>query len=327
MEFKVGIVGSGMIANDCLRAFSSDSEKENTGIKCSALCVRPGSLEKGMAMCEEFLIPELFTEYTTFLKECDADFIYIGIVNTEHYYYAREALEAGRNVILEKPFTMTYQEAINLAELAKKRKLYLFEAITTLYFPNFMEAEKRLSQIGDVKIIQCNFSQYSSRYDRYLLGDAAPAFDPQMGGGALNDLNIYNLHFVIRLFGEPQRVRYDANRGFNNVDTSGVLTMYYPGFLAECVAAKDSSGMNFGLIQGTKGTILMRGQTSICEELEITVGQKTDRINVNQYKHRMLHEFIAFKKLYEEKNLNQCYRNLDHSLMVMKILERACENK
>lgn len=304
-----------MIVGDCLQAVAPLKE-----IECAALCVRPQSENKGKELCERYQIPTLYTDYGKLLAEENLDVIYIGIVNTEHYSYAKKALEAGKNVILEKPFTIRLEEAKELAGLAKQKELYLFEAITTIYFPNFRFVKEQLDSLGDVKLVQCNFSQYSSRYDRYLLGDVAPAFDPALGGGALYDLNIYNIHFVVRLFGKPKTVRYQANKGHNGVDTSGILFMEYEDFQVECVAAKDSSGPNFGIVQGTKGYIRVNGQTSICESVDLFTKGELSNANKNTCSHRMQHEFLEFERIYSSKNLQECYENLEHSLAVMEVL-------
>lgn len=315
---KLGMVGSGMIVGDCLEAVEG---LEN--VECAALCVREHSREKGRELCGKYHIPTLYTEYEELLKNADIDFIYIGIVNTEHYSYAKRALEAGRNVILEKPFTVTAAQASELAEIAEEKSLFLWEAITTLYFPNFEYVRENLGRLGEIKLIQCNFSQYSSRYDRYLKGDIAPAFDPALCGGALYDLNIYNLHFVTALMGLPEKIVYYPNRGHNAVDTSGILVLGYDGFSAECAAAKDCSGPNFGIVQGTKGWLRVNGQTSICASVDVCLEGRTETVNYNTGTHRMQHEFLAFEKYYREKNYEKCYVNLKHTVEVMKLLESA----
>jgi predicted dehydrogenase len=68
------------------------------------------------------------------------------------------------------------------------------------------------------------------------------------------DLGLYNLHYVLGLFGEPASAVYTANvqRG---IDTSGVLVLRYPTFVATCTAAKDSAGVQGGVIQGTDGVL------------------------------------------------------------------------
>lgn len=315
---KLGIVGSGMIVNDCLKAIA-----ELEQVECAALCVRSHSEDKGKELLAKYGIPVLYTDYHELLMDEQLDFIYIGIVNTQHYAYAKLALEAGRNVILEKPFTITAAQAAGLAELAKEKGVFLWEAITTLHFPNYDYVKENIKSLGDIKIVQCNFSQYSSRYDRYLKGDIAPAFDPALSGGALYDLNIYNLHFVAGLFGCPEEIVYYPNIGHNGVDTSGILVLRYEGFIAECVAAKDCSGPNYGTVQGTKGWIRVNGQTSICESVDVCRGSEISHINKNTGNHRMQHEFLAFERYYAKRDYGKCYEILEHTVKVMKLLEAA----
>ena len=87
----------------------------------------------------------------------------------------------------------------------------MIEAITNQYLENFKVIKDSLSEIGDIKIVNINYSQYSSRYDAFKQGEIAPAFNPKMGGGALRDLNIYNIHLLVGLFGNPNRVEYLPN--------------------------------------------------------------------------------------------------------------------
>ena len=87
----------------------------------------------------------------------------------------------------------------------------MIEAIINQYLENFKVIKDSLSEIGDIKIVNINYSQYSSRYDAFKRGDIAPAFNPEMGGGALRDLNIYNIHLLVGLFGNPNRVEYLPN--------------------------------------------------------------------------------------------------------------------
>ena len=150
--------------------------------------------------------------------------IYVALPNNLHFSFAKEALLAGKHVILEKPFTVTYEEAKEIAAIAREKKLYLFEAITTQYNPNYHKMKELLPRLGDIKLVALNFSQYSSRYDNFKKGIISPSFDPNNAGGALMDLNIYNIHFVAGLFGKPLKVRYCSNME-RDVDTSGILVM------------------------------------------------------------------------------------------------------
>ena len=224
-------------------------------------------------------------------------------------------------MIVEKPFTLTVAEAEELSAMARERKLYLFEAISPLHTPNFCMIKESLKKIGPVHFVQCNFSQYSSKYDRYLQGDIAPAFNPDLGGGALNDLNVYNINIVIGLFGQPTATQYFANRGHNGIDTSGVMVLSYPTMTATCTAAKDSSSPSFILIQGEKGWIHIPTPANEFGSVEIMKQGKLTSYRRNAYESRLAHEFIDFKDVWEKKDYKQMEAWLERSVEVVKVMK------
>ena len=179
-KMKISIVGTGMIATEVITLLKTEVK----GIDITSIYSHSNE-EKAEYLAKMNHIERIYTDYAQLLKEDKADFVYIALVNSVHYEFTRKALEAGRNVIIEKPFTLTVAEAEELSAMARERKLYLFEAISPLHTPNFHMVKESLKKIGPVHFVQCNFSQYSSKYDRYLQGDIAPAFNPDLGGGAL----------------------------------------------------------------------------------------------------------------------------------------------
>lgn len=315
---KIGIVGSGFIIKDCLEAI-----KESNKIEVVSICVRENSLDKARKFMDEYSIPKVYTDYEEFLEDREIEFVYIGIINSLHYSYAKKALEHNKNVICEKPFTENSEELKELIEIAKEKRLYLFEAITTIHLENFDYIKENISKIGEIKIVQCNFSQYSSRYDKYKNGEVLPVFDPKLNGGALYDINIYNIHLVAGLFGEPKNIEYFGNKGFNGVDTSGILMLDYDKFKAVCIGAKDSGSPNFIIIQGDEGYIKINSATNLIENIEVSFNKKVDEINNNVYNNRMTREFLNFKNIFDTDNFIEMEKFLNHSFLVMKMLEKA----
>ncbi|TDT71968.1 putative dehydrogenase [Hypnocyclicus thermotrophus] len=315
---NIGIVGSGKIVNTCLEAISNIKN-----IMCTAICVREKSYYKDFELSKKFNIKNIYTNYDEMLNDSNINFIYIGIINNLHYEYTKKALENNKNVICEKPFTNNDDELKNLTILAKSKKLFLFEAITTLYSPNFIYLKKNIDKIGPIKIIQCNYSQYSSRYDSYLNKIVLPAFNPELNGGALYDINVYNIHIINNLFGMPNSVQYNANLGFNGIDTSGVLTIIYDNFIAISIGAKDSSSPSFITIQGEKGYLKIDGPPNECKSIKGLIDNNLISYNYNEYENRMVYEFIAFYNIFITKDYNKCYNYLEHSINVMNILTTA----
>ena len=114
----------------------------------------------------------------------------------------------------------------------------------------------------------CNYSQYSSRYDAYLEGDITHSFDPAYYGGSLYDINVYNIHYCVGLFGEPKDATYYPNIGPNGIDTSGTLVMEYDGFSAVCTGSKDSDSPGYVCVQGEKGFMKVDSKPNIASELK-----------------------------------------------------------
>ncbi|MDD4760044.1 MAG: Gfo/Idh/MocA family oxidoreductase, partial [Bacteroidaceae bacterium] len=209
---KLAIIGTGKIVHEAVKALQIVKN-----IQVKAIFCRAHSIEKAHELASLYEICNIFTDYDKLLRTADIDTVYIGLVNSAHYDYSRRALETGKNVIIEKPFCSNAAQTQKLADLARIKHLYIFEAVTFLHAPFFKEIKRVLPDLGPIKIVQCNYSKYSTRYDHYLIHDVAPAFDPLCSGGALYDLNIYNLHFVIGLFGRPKTIQYSANKGFNGI--------------------------------------------------------------------------------------------------------------
>ena len=191
------------------------------------------------------------------------------------------------------------------------------------YSKNYQNIQTVLSRIGEIKLIQCNYSQYSSRYDAYLRQEVLPAFDPEQYGGALYDINVYNVHFVQGVFGKPVFTHYEANIGFNGVDTSGTLIMRYPGYIAVCTGAKDSASHNGIMIQGTEGYISMDSRPGIIQNLTLHLKDEVINIDVEEIQSPMRNEFEQIASVIEEKDTSTMVLWLENSLEVMKILSNS----
>ena len=315
---NLALVGNGNIVHSALEALQSVD-----GINVHALCVRAQSESKGKALQQKYAIPVLYTDYEMLLNDADIDAVYIGIVNLLHYEYAKKALSAGKHVIVEKPSCVHSEEIRELAALAMSDNLFLFEAVTFLHADFFRHLQDALPQIGKIKIVQCNFSKYSSRYNQYLDGVVHPVFDPACAGGTLLDLNIYNLNFVISLFGKPQDAVYYPVMGYNGVDTSGIAILSYPSFVAECTAAKDSSSPGFMQVQGEKGWIKIEGEPDNLKALHICIDNKVRTISFVTEKHRMVDEFSDFLMMYEKQDVGRMKHFLDISVCVCEVAEKC----
>ena len=314
---KLGIIGSGMIVKEFLPSLVKLEDLEILGIQGTK-----SGIEKVEEICKKYNIPN-FTDNFDELCNFGIDTVYIAVPNFLHFEFCKKALEKGINVIVEKPITTNYREAKELEKLAKEKKLFLFEAITTLYFENYKKIKEWITKIGNIKLVQSQYSQYSSRYDAFKRGEILPVFDPEKAGGALMDLGLYNLHYVLGLFGKPENVKYYANIE-KNIDTSGVLIMKYKNFSAMCVCAKDSEGERIGVIQGSEGKIVSEEAPGLVGKVTLKLYDgTTESFDDGFSKDRVVPEFTQFIRAVKENDLEFCYRQLEKSLLVSEVQTKA----
>ena len=312
---NLGIVGAGMIVKDFL-SFTHELPE----IKLEAIVAR--NIENLKNLQSMHNIKEIFTDLDECLSSPSIDTIYVAVPNNLHYSVAKKALEAGKNVICEKPFTLNYHETVELFELAESKNLILIEAITNQYLPNYLEIKEDLSQIGNIRLVECNFSQLSSRYEAFKKGIIAPVFDKNQGGGVLGDLNIYNIHFVVGLFGAPKNSEYYPNI-VREVDTSGILILEYNEFKVVCIAAKDTYNNSYANIQGDKGLIKVIGTLNEVPNYIIKNNEVEMKVNKNIHKHRMYSEFKKFIDVINNKDFDFMEKQKEHSLAVMEIFDKS----
>lgn len=312
---NLGIVGAGMIVKDFL-SFSHELPE----IKLEAIVAR--NIENLKNLQNTYNIKQIYTDLDECLSSPRIDTIYVAVPNNLHYSVAKKALEAGKNVICEKPFTLNYHETVELFELAESKNLILIEAITNQYLPNYIEIKENLSQIGNIRLVECNFSQLSSRYEAFKKGIIAPVFDKNQGGGVLGDLNIYNIHFVVGLFGAPKNSKYYPNI-VREVDTSGILILEYDEFKVVCIAAKDTYNNSYANIQGDKGLIKVIGPLNEVSNYIIKNKEVEMKINKNIHKHRMYSEFKKFIDVIDNKDFDFMQKQKVHSLAVMEIFDKS----
>lgn len=315
---KLAFIGTGFIVGQALECIN-----QIPSIEKSAIYARPHSIDKANHLAQEFKINEVYTDYDQLLEQSNCDTVYIGLVNKAHYEYGMKALKANKNIIMEKPFCVNAKETKEIIDLAEEKHLYVFEAVRPLHTPNFNQLKKDIKEIGQIRCIQCNYSQYSSRYDAYKEKKVLPALDPKLYGGALYDINIYNINFVVALFGLPKKVTYQANIGFNGVDTSGTVLLQYEDFYAICTGAKDSDSPGHAIIQGDEGYLSINDGANLIGSYQKVIHKEESKVALNQYENWMMHEFKDFEKMLNENDYQRMKDYLSTSYQVMQVVDQA----
>lgn len=161
---NIATIGTGSIVDAVLSAIN-----ELEDVICTAMYSR--KRETAQELASKYEVNTIHTDLGSLFADTNVDLIYIASPNSMHYEQAYQALQHGKHVVCEKPFTSTLQEAETLIALAKEKNLLLFEAISNIHLPNIKVIQEQLPKLGPIKLIQCNYSQYSRKYNDLLAGN------------------------------------------------------------------------------------------------------------------------------------------------------------
>lgn len=181
----------------------------------------------------------------------DVDAIYVVTPHNSHHMYAKMALNLGKPVFCEKPFTVTFEDTEELISLAKEKNLYLCEAMWTWFSPTANEVKKWIDENKAGKITSADF-RYHIRTVQYK----GRHTDPKRAGGALLDITIYPITYAYRLWGLPDKIESSATIK-NGIDLNDSIVFTYKNGLKVNISASisDYFGLETMKIKGDKGTI------------------------------------------------------------------------
>lgn len=297
---KLGTIGSGVIVLQFLDAATKVE-------RVSLVAAYSRTLSKAIELKNKFSMLEAYDNYDEFIHSDSFDTVYIASPNSLHFQQATDCLNANKNVILEKPFCSNDKESQEIINLAKKKGLYLFEAMSINYMPNLELLKMKLDQIKPIHWIELSMCQYSSKYDEFKRGGLPNVFNPAFSGGALMDLNIYHLNFIHNLFGNPLKISYHPILAKNGIDVSGQLLMEYEDFMVSAIAAKNAKGKPFGVIHGEKGIIEFNEGINGLRSFTLNGVNH----NIQKEDNRLVYEITAFESIFRNKDVEEIYKRLD----------------
>ncbi|MET0297083.1 MAG: Gfo/Idh/MocA family oxidoreductase [Microbacterium sp.] len=239
-----GILGPGGIA----RAFASDLR--TAGLDIAAVGSR--RREVAEAFAAEFSVPNVHGSYEELVADPDVDIVYIATPHPFHAEQAVLALEAGKHVLVEKPFTVTGAEAARIRDVARERGLLAMEAMWTRYLPMMVRVREILAAgtLGDIRAVSADHTQKITTDPTHRLNAL------ELGGGALLDLGIYPVSFTWDVLGAPSSIAAAATLGATGADSEvATIFTYDSGAIATTLSAAHSAGPNAATVIGTEARI------------------------------------------------------------------------
>jgi predicted dehydrogenase len=239
-----GILGPGGIAH----AFANDLVLNGMTVQA----VGSRRADAAAAFAEKFTVPNVHSSYEDLVADPDVDAIYIATPHPFHAAQALLALEAGKHVLVEKPFTLTAAEAEAVTTRARELGLVVLEAMWTRFLPHMVRIREILAEgtLGELRSIVADHTQH-------LPSDPAHRINAlELGGGALLDLGIYPISFASSVFGTPAQVTASATFRETGADASvATIFTYDDDRIATTLSASDAHGPNVASVIGTEGRI------------------------------------------------------------------------
>jgi predicted dehydrogenase len=186
-----------------------------------------GSRSSGRAQqfAADFGIGKSYGTYAALAADDSLDVIYIATPHSEHYDTARLCLEAGRAVLVEKPFTVTAAETAQLIALATSKRLFAMEGMWTRFNPIVREVTDlvRGGAVGRVTAVTADLAGGPDYNPDGRL------WNPALAGGALLDVGVYPVSFGSMLLGAPDEVKTVMSPAPTGVDANTAVIARYPG--------------------------------------------------------------------------------------------------
>jgi scyllo-inositol 2-dehydrogenase (NADP+) len=274
---KAGLASFGMSG----RVFHAPLLFTNPGFELSAIMER--TKDEARSYYPQVKICRTYKEL---LEDPNIELIVVNTPDHLHYQMAKEALEAGKHVIVEKPFTQKYSDGLELAELADKKKLILSVFHNRRWDGDFLTVKK----VVEEKLLG-QLVEYESHFDRFrnIIREDTWKEEAHGGVGTLFNLGSHLIDQIIVLFGRPLSVfaTIFTFRPGGKIDDNFELVLEYPGMR---VTAKSSllvrePGPRYAL-HGTEGSFLKWGIDPQEEKLKagsLPVGDEWGKENEDEW--------------------------------------------
>ena len=286
-----GILATGGIAH----AFTSDLR--TAGLTVSAVGSRRP--DASQAFADQFAIPHAHGSYEELVADPDVDIVYIATPHPMHADNAVLALEAGKHVLIEKPFTLTGPEAERVREVARAQGLLAMEAMWTRYLPHMVRIRE---------IIAAG-----------TLGEIRTVF-----GGSLLDLGIYPVSFACDVLGKPETVTARGRLGDTGADAEvATIFTHAGGAVSTSISTSRAVGPNTAHVLGTDARIDIDRVWYTPTSFRVVApdGEVLEEYQSDVEGRGMQYQALAAERLLAEGKTDSDLLPLDESVAIMHVLD------
>lgn len=307
-----GILGCGKIAHK----FAQDL-LTIPNAKLQAVASR--SLGKSTIFGNEYNSLKNYGSYKELCTDDTIDVIYIATPHSFHFEHTMLCLNQSKAVLCEKPFALNSNQVVQMIALAKKKNVFLMEAMWTLFLPHYQYVLNLIQsrELGDITHLKADFG-YQFDFDAQ-----SRVYNKSLGGGSLLDIGIYPVFTALSMLGIPGTIEAKAKMSSTDVDENcKMLFQYKNGVEAELYSSVVYDTKTEAIITFEKGTVLIHSMfhepSRLTIETENGVEEKTFEVRTNGYSFEAAHVNEMLLNNRKESTL----MSFDMSLQLIQLLDR-----
>lgn len=311
-----GIIGLGYMAE----VFSTAIDGNPNGIVAA---VASRTLDKAKRFASRHGKCKAYGSYEEMLADSNLklDIVYIATPVKCHYEHIKLCLNAGKNVLCEKPITSTYAQFEELAALAKENGCFFMEGMWMKCLPTFRKATEWIDSglIENVELIRADF------YKREIFNERYAIFNASEGGGVLRDFGVYAIAFMSHFLGGiPGNIFAKHRKALTGIDTDWCIVAEKNGINAFVNISSDFGSTSKAVVIGSNGTIEWNAPFNRTNEI-----CRYDKNGILQERYTVSYRYEGFE--YEIEEAQRCIKeskleselsSLTETGTVMRIIDK-----
>lgn len=317
-KLRFGILGAGKIA----AKFTEATHNELCRDLCEIVAVASRTPGKSETFAAQNSIPTHYDSYEALLADDSVDCVYVANTPNFHYDCVMAAIRAGKAVLCEKPLVTSEKLAREIFCAAREAGVLVMEALWSRYLPQVKLAKSYVEEgrIGSVIHVDTCFSIYRP------YSPTARLYHPELQGGALNDLGIYNISITSYLLGEyPSEYKAYGSFSPEGMDAHTAALLRFPsGTTANMVTGICFEAKSHHTFYGTKGRLHLEGSYNGCARVTLTEntdeGPRVTETSVD-FPNGFEYEIIEFVDLYRRGELESRLQSAEDSIRTAALLE------
>lgn len=282
------------------------------------------SSDRAEAFASRFGVVRSYGSYGAAVADGAVDAVYVAAPNRFHAELALLAIDAGKPVLVEKPFAASAAETAQVAHAAEAAGVFVMEAMWTRYLPQFQVLAGILKnhELGDVHLATANVGW------RVPPDDAEnKLFSPDLAGGVGLDMSVYALWFTRFVFGQPTAVQATGSLTPRGVDDQFVAALAFgPRQHATVSASMLVTNSGYASVHGTQGSVEFTDYFVFPSRMRITVnGTTTEWDDDTGLKGRdgLVWQAVAMAEYLEEGRLQSPLYPMSESIALARTLDEV----